>query len=183
MPSSYKNLSAVHRKFWPFYFLPVFIVLIPVIISCGCNTGKNAYRNVYEKNYMKRSRSSIMIWHDKKAIKHKTKDGVYTVIFYYNSGWGGICKSDTNTIMVRAISTAKYVRKFMNHKENYRYIDVVYNCNNTSNDSIPDRNSPRAEEIISCYYQIRMPLDSITNVKIMYSHNDFRPEFQKRVRF
>ncbi len=84
MSVTYKTLNTLQRDFRNLLYLQVQFFLIVIIISFGCNSGKSAYRNESEKKYM--NRSSATIWHEKKAIKHQSKNGVYTVSFNYRSG-------------------------------------------------------------------------------------------------
>jgi hypothetical protein len=170
MPATYKTLNALQQDFKNLLHLQVQFFLIVIIISLGCNSGKSAYRNESERNYM--NRSSATIWHDKKAIKHQSKNGVYTVSFNYGSG-AGICTWDTSIVITKAITAAKKAMKMMNHKENYSYVDIIYNSNDERNDSIVSRDKVRSLWNYSCHYQIRMSLDSIHKAKIIRSYNDF----------
>jgi hypothetical protein len=177
MPATYKTLNILQRDFRNILYLHVQFFLLAVIVSFGCNSGKSAYRNESEIKYM--HRSSATIWHDKKAIKHQAKNGVYTISFNYGSG-AGICTRDTSIVIAYAITEAKKTMKMMNHKENYSYIDVIYSSNDVRNDSIVSRDKVRSAWNFNCYYKIRMPLDSIHKAKIIRSYNDFSGIFPNR---
>ncbi len=170
MPATYKTLNTSQRDFRNLLHWQAQFFLLVIIILLGCNSGKSAYRNESEIKYM--NRSSATIWHDKKAIKHQAKSGVYTVSFNYGAG-AGICTWDTSIVITNAITAAKKAMKMMNYKENYSFIDVIYNSSNERNDSIKELNRYRTLEKFSCYYQIRMPLGNIYDAKIIRSYNDF----------
>ncbi|MEJ8844478.1 hypothetical protein WG954_18945 [Lacibacter sp. H375] len=117
-------------------------------------------------------RSSATIWHDKKAIRYHSKNGVYTVSFKYGPG-ASICTWDTSIVITNAITEARKAMNMMNHKENYSFIDVVYTSSNERNDSIKELDRYRTLEKFTCYYQIRMSLGNIYDAKIIRCYNDF----------
>lgn len=115
--------------------------------------------------------TDISIFHDVKAIKKKTNQGIYTVKIHYVSSSGPICKFDTLEVIRRAVFEAGYLLKGLNYKQHYRYIDVIYDSNDDRD--INDQSSMRARGIISCYYQIRIPVGNVNDARIIRSNNDF----------
>ena len=153
--------------------LQLLFVSIGFLIVFGCNVGKSAYCNGYEKKYMLNSNryKDVSIFHDVKAIKKQTNEGVYTVTIHYVSSSGWICKFDTLEVIRRAVSEAGYLLKGLNYKKYYRYIDVIFESNDDRD--VNDQSLLKARGVISCYYQIRMPVANIDDARIIRSNNDF----------
>lgn len=107
---------------------------------------------------------TISILYDKAAIRHLKDNGVYTIRFEKRS----LYYQDTMTLKVSAIIAAIAVSKFMNFKEHYKYIDVVF----YGADAGKQKNAFGENAESSC--TIRMPLNNISTSRILnYFNTDF----------
>ena len=141
-------------------FACIYLLFLQLLQSCLFP--RYSY-NKEEKAYVEKSTKydTISILYDKAAIRHLKDNGVYTIRFEKRS----LYYQDTITLKVSAIITAIAVSKFMNFKEHYKYIDVVF----YGADAGKQKNAFGENAESSC--TLRLPLNNISTTRILKYFN------------
>ncbi len=138
-----------------FQFLCLFVLLAQLFAAC---VNPRYALNDEERNYVSRNSfgdAEVSIYYDDKAIRKFKDNGVYTVKVEARNG---IIK-DTNLVKQGAMKIADYVKRIMNFKEHYRYIDVIVTGSYYYG---------YARAYISEYrYEVRMPLADLSRAKLI----------------
>jgi hypothetical protein len=99
-------------------------LLLLSISFISCRSSEFCLNKAEQHFRRKSSNKSITyrIYHDKKAIKRRKKNGVY---FIKVTGYG-LCSGDSSYLKKGATILAEKLTKIMNFKTSYRYIDIAY---------------------------------------------------------